>query len=211
MRGHEAFEPEWIRGTFTVRGECENPSCKQLIHGAGDYYVDMAVASDSDDPWGDRGPTYSSFYQLGHLYPPLHLMPVPRSAPEELQVGIRRASRVLFADPGLAATALRAVVERFLTVEGISSTSPSGRFRSAQERITEWSQAGPGRAKEAGLFSAVKWLGNAGTHEDSDLTMMEVLDGASLLDEAFHRVYTGPNIDAQAQTINTAKGPNRSP
>ena len=55
----------------------------------------------------------------------------------------------------------------------------------------------------------MKWLGNVGTHEDSDLTTAEVLDGAILLDEAFHRLYTGPDIDARAQTINTAEGPNR--
>jgi hypothetical protein len=32
-RNHPAFEPEWISGTFVVRGQCENPECRQAVHG----------------------------------------------------------------------------------------------------------------------------------------------------------------------------------
>lgn len=122
-----------------------------------------------------------------------------------------RASRVLFADPGLAATALRATVERFLSSEGISTTRSTGQFRNVHEHIKEWRDADSNRPSVADLLFAVKWLGNAGTHEDSDLTTIEVLDGARVLNEAFHRLFTGPDIDAHAQAINAAKGPSRKP
>lgn len=207
-RGHPAFEPEWIRGTFAVRGECENPRCRQTVHGAGDYRVGYAKKSAPDEAFYEGIP-YSSFYRVAHLHPPMALMPVPKSAPEEVREGVLRASRVVFAEPGLAATALRATVERFLTFAGIAPTKPSGRFRNAHVRIEEWRDADTSRTHVADLFFAVKWLGNAGTHEDTDLTAVEVLEGANLLDEAFHRLYTGPDIDARAQTINTAQGPSR--
>ena len=71
--------------------------------------------------------------------------------------------------------------------------------------------ADPTRPAVADLFFAVKWLGKAGTHEDSDLTTIELLDGARVLDEAFHRLFTGPDIEAHAQIINAAKGPFRQP
>lgn len=77
---------------------------------------------------------------------------------------------MFFADPGLAATALRATLERFLTHEGISATSSAGQFRSAHERIREWRDADPNRLLVAGLLCAVKWLGNAGTHEAGRLS-----------------------------------------
>lgn len=208
-RAHPAFEPEWVYGTFSIRGKCENPECSQVFHGAGDFSVDFSTSSLRHDPWEVGPPPYSSYYRLTNLHPPLHLMPVPQSAPKSVQDGVLRASRVLFADPGLAATALRAVVELFLTSEGISATNASMRFRSAHSRIKEWRNKGVNRSQTADLLFAVKWLGNAGTHEDSDLTLLEVLAGAKLLDEAFHRIYTGPDIDAQAQTINVAKGPPR--
>lgn len=210
-RSHPAFEPEWISGTFVVLGQCENPECRQAVHGTGDYRVDYSQKSNRDDEFEHQGIPYSSYYSVTHLHPPMLIMPIPASAPNEVREGVLRASRVLFADPGLAATALRATVERFLTSEGISATRPTGQFRTAHDRIKEWRDADPNRPPVADLLFAVKWLGNAGTHEDSDLTTIEVLDGARVLDEAFHRLFTGPDIDAHAQNINAAKGPSRQP
>lgn len=209
-RDHPAFEPEWISGTFVVRGQCENPDCKQAVHGTGDYRVNYSRKTNRDEEY-ENGPSYSSYYTVTHLHPPMLLMPIPESAPDEVREGVRRASRVLFADPGLAATALRATVERFLTVQGVSAVRADGQFRNAHSRINEWRDADPQRPPVADLFFAVKWLGNAGTHEDSDLTPIEVLDGARVLDEAFHRLFMGPDIDAHAKTINASKGPFRQP
>jgi hypothetical protein len=209
-RDHPGFEPEWISGTFVVRGECENPDCRQAVHGTGNYRVDYSQRSNRGDDI-EYAQLYSEYYTVTHLHPPMLMMPIPRSAPDEVREGVLRASRVLFADPGLAATALRATVERFLTHEGISAATSTGRFRSAHDRINEWRDADPNRPPVADLFFAVKWLGNAGTHKDSDLTTIEVLDGARVLDEAFHRLFTGPDIEAHAHTINAARGPSRQP
>ncbi|MGO4246473.1 DUF4145 domain-containing protein [Paenarthrobacter sp. RAF54_2] len=208
VRDHPAFDPEWISGTFVVRGQCENPKCRQAVHGTGDYSVDYSQKTNQDD-FEFTGPSYSPYYTVTHLHPPMLIMPIPVSAPSEVREGVLRASRVMFADPGLAATALRATVECFLTAEGIPVTHSTGKFRKAHERIEEWRRADPGRPSVADLFFAVKWLGNAGTHEDSDLTTMEVLDGARVLDEAFHRLFTGPDIEAHARSINAARGPKR--
>ncbi|MDN4477304.1 DUF4145 domain-containing protein [Demequina sp. SYSU T00039] len=209
-RDHPNFEPIWIFGTFVVRGECENPKCRQAVHGTGDYRVGYAKKNIGEES-EYQGYNYSSYYTVTHLHPPMLLMPIPASAPAQVKDGVLRASRVLFADPGLAATALRATVEQFLTSQGIAGKRISGQFRNAHERIEEWSAADAGRPPVANLFFAVKWLGNAGTHEDSDVTTVEVVAGARVLDEAFHRLFTGPDIDAHARSINAAKGPTRQP
>lgn len=203
-RDSPAFDPRWVSGTFTIHGQCENPMCRQVVHGAGDYHVDYWDQADCDESYG---PCYSSYYTVKYLHPPILIMPVPQSAPDQVRDGILRASRVIFADPGLSATALRATVERFLTAEGICATRENGKFRSTQERIDEWAGSGPDRQPVAGLFSAVKWIGNAGTHEGAVLTTGEVLEGAGMLEEAFHRLFRGSGIEARAHTINTAKGP----
>lgn len=207
-RDHPGFEPEWISGTFAVRGECENPDCRQAVHGTGDYAVDYSHKSNRHE-FEYQGSSYSSYYTLRHLHPSVVIMSIPKSAPDDVREGVFRASRVLFADPGLAATALRATVERFLTSEGIAASRSNGQYRSAHQRIIEWKELDHERPAVADLFFAVKWLGNAGTHEDSNLTTMEVLDGARVLDEAFHRLFTGPDIDARARTINENRGPSR--
>lgn len=202
----EHMDPEWITGTFTTHGQCENPECQQVVHGTGDYSVGISQKS-----WVEDDEYYSAYYTLRHVHPPILMMTAPKAATDEVKHAIARASRVLFVDPGLAATALRATVEVFLTSQDIASTEANGAFRSAHDRIREWGETDPSRPQLADLFFAVKWLGNAGTHEVSDLTAVQVLDGARVLDEAFHRLFTAPDIDAHAQAINAGKGPTPNP
>lgn len=202
LRGHEAWEPEWINGTFMVAAECGNEQCRQTVRAVGAYRVDYA--SQMDDAL-----QYSVYFRVTYFNPPLVLMRVPMAAPEEVRDGIERASAVIFADPGLAATAVRAAVERFLTTEGFPAHLPGGGFKSLDKRIRAWRRPDPTRAKVADLLLAVKWIGNAGAHEVAGLTAKDVLDGVEILNEAFHRLWVGPDIDARAQAINAAKGPHR--
>jgi hypothetical protein len=202
------WEPEFIFGTFRADAECENSDCRQVVIAVGTYTVGYARESiDRDYP----GIPYSSFYAVEYLTPSLPLIQVPNGTPEEVQDGVLRASRLLFADPGLAATALRATVERYLTSEGVAGLDSNGRFLSLAARIEGWRGAGQARDKVAQLLTAVRWIGNAGTHEMSDLTVADVLDGVEFLDEAFHALFVGPDIDSRAQAINAAKGPSRAP
>ncbi|WP_030528825.1 DUF4145 domain-containing protein [Phycicoccus jejuensis] len=204
---HFAWEPEWIRGSFTVAGRCENPRCGTVFAGAGSYSINYRENREVE--YGDDGPHYSGFYQCEVLYPHVLLLTVPESTPPDVQEAIHRAGRVILSDPGLAATALRSGVERFLTHQGVSATDEKGRFVSAAKRIKTWGEAASGRREIARLFDAARWLGNTGTHEDSDITVEEVLQGVTILDEAFHRIYTGPDVDLLAQRINDARGPYR--
>lgn len=206
-REHPYFDPEWIHGTFDIQGRCTNPGCLQVVHAAGDYQVEHSRSFDISEIGEFMGVPYSAYYSIRQVHPPLLIMSIPKSAPSEIREAIVRASRVLFADPGLAATALRATVERFLTVEGIPAVTASGKFQTAHQRINEWKTIEPKRESVAELLHAVKWLGNVGTHEDSKLKSVEVLEGAKLLDEAFHRLFDSPDIDKYARAVNSAKGP----
>jgi hypothetical protein len=180
------------------------------VHGSGDFHTETSRAAPQIEERFYEGYYYSEFYRLAHVHPPMLLMPIPKSAPAEVRDGVLRASRVLFVDPGLAATALRATVEQFLTSEGVPKAKKSGRgFRNLHERIEEWRDSDPAntvRASVAELFFATKWLGNSGAHGNAGITTVEVLDDASVLDEALHRLFHGPDIDARAQTIISAKG-----
>lgn len=203
-QGHDDWEPDWIFGTFRVDAVCENDDCKQTVVAVGKYEIGFAEERIEEA-------SYSAFYRVEYLSPALPLLQMPDGTPKEVQGGVLRASSLLFADPGAAATALRAAVERYLTTAGISRTKKGGGFASLADRIELWRNAAEGREKVAGLLTAIRWIGNAGTHEMSDLTVEDVLDGVEFLDEAFHSLFVGPDIDARAQAINTAKGPPRTP
>ncbi|WP_456695518.1 DUF4145 domain-containing protein [Aeromicrobium sp. P5_D10] len=154
-----------------------------------------------------QGSSYASYFTFQNFSPPLALMRLPNSTPSQVQDGVDRAAAVLFVDPGLAATALRLVVEQFLTTQGIPDRRQAGGYINADERIKTWQAAASDRSRVAGLLLAVKWIGNAGTHSLSTLTITEVLDGVEFLNEAFHALFVGPDIDARARAINEAKGP----
>lgn len=207
---HPDFEPDWISGTFSIVGQCDNPQCQQNVHGSGDYQVAYTVDSFPPDTHEFHGERYVAFFSLAHLHPPLLLMSIPESAPTQIREGILRASRCWFVDSGLTGTALRATIERFLTTEGISPLDPRGNFSNAHNRIEQWKAQEPQvRGSIADLLLAVKWLGNAGSHEDAQLSREDIYEGARLLDYAFHQLFLGPDLNARAQAINAAKGSNK--
>lgn len=198
---HIEWEPEWIFGTFYSIGHCENSSCQQIVTVTGTYRVGM---SEKFDPkW--QPPAYSPFYRVEHFSPQLTLILLPEDAPEDVREAVNRSAKLLFLDPGLAATALRASVERYLTSAEISATAANGNFIPLDTRVKNWKlQSGQNRV--AALFLAVKWIGNEGTHEVSDLTVNDVLEGAEFIDEAFHTLFVAPDVDSRAQIINANKG-----
>lgn len=202
--GHPMFEPSWVKGTFTVRGECENQSCRQAIHGSGDFRVNESDKSE-DEQRLYEGVYYSEYYSLVTLHPAIDLLTLPEAAPDQIRDGVRLASRVFFTDHGLAATALRGTVERFLTTAGVLSKTPNGKFRTLADRLEEWEKAGSDHPRIKPLLTAIRWLGNEGTHEDSKLERAEVITGIHVLDDAFHRIFVSPEIDLQAQGIAAAR------
>jgi len=202
-RSHPAWEPDWIKGTFTTTGRCENDNCGHTVAAAGTYEVTYARSGRGHEYLGD---TYASFYTFRHFSPPLRLLQIEAAIPEPVREGFERAAAVVYADPGLAATALRLVVEQFLTAEGIPAATSNSKPIGVDRRITTWKTAAPHRDRVADLLLAAKWIGNVGTHSLATLTATQVLEAADYLSEAFHALLVTPGIDARAQAVNQARG-----
>jgi hypothetical protein len=203
-RDHDAWEPEWIFGTFILKAVCEHDQCLQEVRVLGKFQVEEGAG---DYPYEDR---YRTSYKVTFVNPSLMMMRLPESAPNDVVTGVARASAVLFVDPSLAATALRSAVESFLSAQGVVSSNGRSGYRSLESRLTEWKHAHPERSDVADLFLAVKWIGNEGSHEMANLAVGDVITGANLLDEAFHRLFVGPDLDARAEAIIAARGSTQS-
>ncbi|BDH77298.1 hypothetical protein ATCC27039_14240 [Actinomyces naeslundii] len=176
-----------------------------MLHGAGTY-----VVKPPKNDWWELEEVYQ--FKIGYLFPSVNIMSVPPSAPTQVKDNIIKSSRVLFADPGLAATALRSAVECFLTHQGIPSTQANGKPENLSERIKKWQNIDHVKNGVIGdLLTAVKWIGNIGTHDGGNLTTNEFLEGAEILDEAFRQAFTGSQIHATARSISDNKGPRRVP
>ncbi len=59
------------------------------------------------------------------------------------------------------------------------------------------------------LFFAIKWLGNAGSHSNSPVTMDDVFDAYELMEELLTEVYANKrkHVKSLAKKINKRKGP----
>lgn len=61
------------------------------------------------------------------------------------------------------------------------------------------------------LLFAIKWLGNAGSHADSEVTLDDVMDAYELIDHVLQELYAqkAKKVKALAKRVNKKKGPAR--
>jgi hypothetical protein len=203
-RDHEDWEPEWLMGRFHGVLKCHRPDCQETVVIAGDYKVDTVEGQGND--W--QGQAWGDYLRLRFARPPLRLLAAPPGTPQPVTEAIDSASEVLWSDPGAAANRLRVGIEQLLSDRRVPKTAPKtkgGRRRlTTHERIEKFTITQP----TAGSFlEAVKWIGNAGSHE-TVLTAKDVLDGAELLEHALHLLYDkrDQKLERRARQINRRKG-----
>lgn len=201
-RNHDAWEPDWIRGTFHGVLRCSVGRCNEPVTVAGDYKVDMVKA-----PGGGWYGDYEAFYRLRYALPALPLLSPPDKTPETVQRAVEAASALLWTDPGAAGNRLRFAIEELLTAQQVRRYSvKNGR----QNRLTTHSRIELLQQRKAAAgdaLMAVKWIGNEGSHADA-LTTTDVIDGAELLGHALRLLYddSAEQMERRIRKINKAKG-----
>ncbi|GAA1127118.1 DUF4145 domain-containing protein [Arthrobacter flavus] len=199
---HPGWEPEWITGTMHVIGHCDYSECKQTVIGVGRFRVDYATSDLGSDY---QGIAYSEFYKVEYFNPPLPLLPLPESVPQDIRDAIDRAAPIIFVDPSSAATVLRAAIELFLTDWGIPAYDPKNRRINLHKRIELWKAATENHQVGEQLL-AVKWIGNSGSHEGERLSVRAVVDGLEFIEAAFNELLVAPELKERVRAVNEAKG-----
>lgn len=194
--------PEELTGTFTGTLRCDNASCAEEYVIAGDWvYTWEFDEVRQRDRLEDR-------FALRYVNPTLPLLMVPARTPVSVATAIATASAVLWVSPDLAATQLRLAVEELLTSRKVRRTEKTAKNKrrrlSTQERLRLFAAT---HIDVVHALEAVKWIGNAGTHE-SGLTVADVAKGAKLLELALRRLYdtTEDRLLSEAREINRRRG-----
>src|SRR6185312_8088571 len=73
-REHEAWDPEWIRYSYSCMLECSNDSCKEIVANTGRGSVGYDVTFDRD---GQPEYEYADFFRPLFFDPPLSLFETP--------------------------------------------------------------------------------------------------------------------------------------
>lgn len=203
--GHEAWEPDWIRYVFACVFHCGNSNCKEPITCCGVGRVDIVEYEDEEFGWVQ---STDDRFTPQYFHPALVLMDIPEKCSAEVCSHLLESFSIFFTDPGASLNSARAAVEALLTDLGVKRFAlVNGKRKpiSLHHRI----QSLPPKHKDLiDLLLAVKWLGNAGSHDGEKPTAADVRIMYDLLEHVLSEVYEAKakKLKAIAKRVNKKKG-----
>ena len=204
----EAWEPDWIDYSFSCLLQCSTKKCSESVALSGVGGVDWDVGYDQNGHqqqiWGDR-------FRPKYFSPHLNLFDVPKDTPESVAEELTQSFELFFCNPPSAANHVRIALENVLTemkVKRFENRRGKKTFLGLHNRISLLPRKHE-HLKEMCL--AVKWLGNAGSHSNKEVTMDDVMDAYDIVEVLLHDLYDDRAKAAKklAKKINKKKGPNR--
>ena len=215
LRGHDAWEPEWIVRRFIAILTCANPSCGEKVAACGEveleWYYDYGPDGKTITVTNDR--FIPRFFE-----PALPVFPIPENCPKEVKDELKKAFALIWSDAGSSGNRLRVAVEALLNERGVQKKAKikkgqnKGKYRELKlhGRIERFAE----REKDAATqLMAIKWLGNTGSHTALEgLTHDDLLGAFEHFEYALDLVYVkkGPALAKLARAINKKKGPVRA-
>jgi len=207
LRGHENWDPQWVSYVYSCLLECS--SCKDSIANTGDGFVDLDVEYDDegvpDQEWRD-------FFRPKYFSPHLKIFTYPKETPDDVKKEIEQSFELFFCSSASSLNHLRIALEYLLTFLKIKrfEKTPKGKrlFLSLHRRI-EMLPSKHNNLKE--LLVAIKWLGNAGSHNSTEITMDDVLDAYEIMALVLKQVLSSDeaHVKKMVKEINKKKGPRK--
>lgn len=207
---HEAWEPEWIEYVYSCIFICTNSVCKEVISSCGTGRVDYNEYEDERDGWVQ---VTEDLFTPRFFQPPLRLIDIPLDCPFDVSSYLRESFSLFFSDPNAALNSARTAIEAVLTQLGVkkfANVKGSRRPINLHQRITLLPKK---HAHLVELLTAIKWLGNAGSHAGSSVSADDVLVAYNLIEHVLADIYNNPKSDlvAVAKKVNKRKGPIKPP
>ena len=203
---HDAWEPEWIKYTFSCQLVCSNDQCREVVICSGDGGVELDQFYDDD---GYTREALQDFFVPKFFQPNLKLFELPSNCPDSISNPIEESFKLFFASPSAAANYVRKAIEQLLTEQKVKRYDRKGgklTYVSLHRRIGLL----PSKYEEfKQVLMAIKWLGNAGSHDNSAVTQDDVLDSYEFVEHVINEIYASKKKDivARAKKVNKSKGP----
>lgn len=203
---HPEWDPEWIEYVYSCLFECSNTACKEVVSSSG---AGSIVEEYSYDEEGRPDRDYEYYYNPKYFTPYLKVFQYPKNTPEVVKNEINISFALLFSDPSSSANHIRIALEHLLThlkIKRFSTTNGKRKFLNLHNRIDLL----PGKYDHIkDIFFAVKWLGNAGSHSNHEVSLDDVLDSYELMSELLVEIFSKSRSKAKAlaKKVNKKKGP----
>jgi len=191
--------PEKIVSTFTALLSCTNPQCKEVVTCSGTGFV--------EGYFNNCETKYIEYFNPYFFYPPLNIFQIPEKTPENVKESILSSFSLIFTNKSSAANQIRIALECLLTHLKVEQYPNQGQKKrlSLHDRI----KLLPKQYEYIrDICSAIKWLGNAGSHCDDRMTLDDVFDGYDMLSFVLEELYDNkhPYVTKLAKKINAKRG-----
>lgn len=204
--GNLHFEPESFQYVFMCMMECN--SCEESVTLSGTGGV-----MKFDDP--DTQCEFHDYFTPKFFQPALHIIDFKANTtlPEKVRKSLESSFPLFWCDYDACANRVRATLEFLLDSIGIPRKlkQDARKEMTLHDRIEKISApAGSENDEVKQLIMAVKWLGNAGSHELEGITRAELIQGYKMIELCLRRLYPvldheAANLVTIAKTINAEK------
>jgi hypothetical protein len=191
---------------YTFSGSLECGQCRQKISCCGRGGEEPYEFQDEDGDWAQE---YETVFYPRFFYPSLQLFRPTQRCPRPVREQLYKSFAVFFCDLSAAANHLRQFVEEILTAAGIDiRNAKGGGFIPLNDRIKIYEGRDSDNAER---ITALKWIGNCGSHPEDDLNKGDLFDAYDILEILLEDLYVGHNRNVRSivAQINATKGPRR--
>lgn len=206
---HEAWDPEWIRYVYSCLLECTNDQCKEIVASSGTGEVRHEIIEDHNNNIEEE--VYTDFFKPLFFEPALALIQIPDDCPTQVAMPLNESFRLFFSSPPAASNNVRVALEELLTELGVRRFVVKKSKRYFIRLHNRIDLLPPKYAGIKELFVAIKWLGNAGSHAGSKITLEDVMDAYDLIEHVLQEIYASKakTLKTLAKRVNKKKGPDK--
>ena len=208
-RNQEAdFDIETIEEVYKGSFICINKKCNEQIYHIGKVFhewdcFDYVVVDGYPSP-SQREPVW--FMMPEYITPFIKYFEIPTKTPNEIVNALNEAFKLTPTSYSAAANKVRVAVEVLCSTFGIEGRRKNGSFIVLNQRLESIKE-------ENGLYpfktklSAIKWLGNAGSHEEDDVDIESLFHSFEIIKNVLDGLYNkSDRVDRLAELVIENKG-----
>lgn len=200
QHNEDGWEPEYIVLVFSCTLKCT--TCNEVVFVVGNGVVSEEYEVDERGGWSRE---YNSYYRPSYFHPSLQLIDYPYKTPQEVALALSTACALYFSSPASCCNSIRTAAEKVLTGLGIPEKEGDSfiSFGNRMKLLPE--DKNPVRE----LFSAIRWLGNHGSHPGNEVEFDDALHAFEIMEFLLEEVYgeRKQELKKLADAINDRKGP----
>lgn len=204
----EEFDIETIEEIYKGIFRCINKKCNEQIYciGKASYdweYFDYIETGGYASP--SRREPYS-YMVLEYITPFIKYFNIPNKTPNKIVDVLNEAFKLTPTSYSAAANKVRVAVEVLCSTFGIAGRSASGKFIPLDNRlksIIEGNELYPFKSK----LLAIKWLGNAGSHEEDNVDIESLFHSFEIIKNILDELYNkNDRVDRLVELVNENQG-----